>query len=191
LGTEGGACGVDVEAGDLDPERLGDVAGLRGRCPVGRRAAGNHNAYIIQTDSRTRDGHLGSPTSRLGVRVHRSLDCLSRLTIVGGADVVEGQHRAAGANSHPFHNPRVRGANVEILEKLVRNLDLRIEMSDSVYPEHDTDSLLWSGRGLLTTRDLTRIGDVGERHVDARHRLKVWNYVAGRLLCRPETTRPP
>ncbi len=47
-------------------------------------------------------------------------------------DVVEGQHRAPGADAHPRHDPRVVGPDVQLLEKGVRHLTVRVEVTQTM-----------------------------------------------------------
>ena len=175
LGEETRAGGLDVEGGRLYLEGGRDVAGLRGRCGITRRAAGE---ITIPMSAAVRSPlaakrHLRRALSHLGVGIIRGLQGGARVPRCGSL----GCSRAAswfGAQRIPTRS-RIHwsvGPDVQLLEELVGDLGIGVEVTETLAgaasprgPRHvlsavDPDQRAVDPRRLVERHEVDHVRDV-------------------------------
>src|SRR5262249_13218613 len=107
LGAEARASRVDVEGRRLDPERLGDGAGIR-RDGARRAAAASYDhADIARPKARTREGLAGGEAPAFDVGVDSRFVGQTYVGVLRGPNVVEWQHGPALFDADPLQDPGV------------------------------------------------------------------------------------
>ena len=91
----------------------------------------DHESNIRNRNARSIERHFRRARTHLRIRDRGGQRRLTRILILRFANVVERKRGPSTANSRSFENPLVVGLDVEIFEKLIRDLILGMEMTQS------------------------------------------------------------